>query len=224
MRRRISLAGIVLAAVLASPQLASASIIDFIWEMSGPQMIGVPIYCDIDLRTDEKECRIGGIRLPSPKLTTVEKAAREREDYRAFRATRTFWLSMQGGVFASTTKDSDMSEFEAWKVQMLSWEPMLGYRSFSSASERFVIDHGLAGVSYFILFGSDFKRFHNVGFKFTPIGVTYRWVNVSYNVRLFPSGFTSEQFNVDGSSTTHRGREILTGFSVGFLFPPVGKK
>lgn len=117
-----------------------------------------------------------------------------------------------------------MRPFEGWGVRMVSFEPMFQFRSFQSGPNRtghFRVEHA-AGASYFFLTGRDFDNFHNIGFRFTPVTLTYRIVFAQYNIRLFPDGFTSEQFGADpGTSTLHRGRELVNGFSFGILIPGI---
>ena len=47
-RRKLGTMAILLS-LLAIPSTGHASIIDIIWGMSGPQMIGVVLHCEIDL-------------------------------------------------------------------------------------------------------------------------------------------------------------------------------
>ena len=198
-RVRMAMAGFVLAAVFGLPQSASASIIDFIWEMSGPQMIGFNAQCEFDVHNQRYEC-----------FALDAHIAGERN----VRSERRLWLTLTGGVYFATGKDSEMRPFSFGKVQMFSYEPTLDVRSFSRGNVK--IDHGVIGLSYFFLTGSDFKNFDNVGMKLVPISVTINRLTISYTVRIFPNGFTTEQFGGDPAATTHEGREVVTGLAIGY--------
>lgn len=179
-RLRMAMAGFVLAAVVAFPRSASASIIDFIWEMSGPQMVGLIFYCEFDPSTKQLECRAFDKR--------VYGNARPR-------AERRLWLNIPGAGYISTGKDSDDREYDFGKAQLFSFEPALEVRSITRRLG--VMHHGIIGLSYFFLTGSGFEHFDKVGLKFVPIGFTFRnGVNLALSLRVFPNGFTADEFGV----------------------------
>jgi hypothetical protein len=209
-RLRLGTVGFVFAIVLA-PQAASAGmgeIIDIIVGLTGPQMIGVPIKCELNLRTQTTTCYAAGIRIPR----------RERKVDDDFWQSRQFWASLGGGVYFSTGKNSEMREFDAFCVRMLALEPTLNYRSVGPTTGGFALEHG-AGPSLFHFSGSDFDSFVKGGIKVTPAALTWRRkliVHVAYNVRIFPKAFTSEDFG--STSSTHTGRELAHGFTFGVGF------
>ena len=69
MRRKYAgITGIALLAVLGFPGVSHASIWDWIWSMSGPQMIGVVFHCEYDWEHNNPnkkahECRIFDYRI-----------------------------------------------------------------------------------------------------------------------------------------------------------------
>lgn len=202
-RTRLCTAGIVFAALLASPGSASAGIIDFIWEMSGPQMAGVPITCDIDVRTGEYQCR------------ALELHIKGDRNFR--RGMGRLWIAAGGGVYISTGKNTTMREFGFGSVQLVAVEPTLHLRSYESAGRAVAVEHGLAGLSYFVLHGDGFETFDKLGVKTIPIEVRIKRFTAAYTFRLFPEGFTSAEFGVPaGSPNTHTGREIVHGFILGW--------
>ena len=205
-RVRLGVAGIVFAAALAAPGSARAGIIDFIWEMSGPQMAGVPIECDIDVRTGEHECRLAEVHLSG------------EETFR--RGQGRLWLVAGGGVYVATGKDSEMREFEFGKAQLFAVEPTLNFRSYEGPNRTVALEHG-AGLSTFILHGKDFDTFGKLGIKTVPVLFRYKKFTIAYTLRLFPDGFTSQDFGVPtGAPNTHPGREVVHGFTIGVRWRP----
>jgi hypothetical protein len=218
-RLRLIAAGFVLAIVLVTPPAASAGgmgdLVDIIIGLTGPQMIGVPIACQVNIQSKETACYIAGSRIASRDRRLADEE---------FWIARRLWVSLGGGAYISTGKNSDMREFEFGRVRMLTLEPTFNVRSVENTDSTFAIEHG-AGLSYFFLFGSGFKRFDNVGLKTTPVALTWRNIfetqkdfGVAYNLRIFPDPFTAQQFGADPATNTHRGREIVHGFTIIFNF------
>lgn len=204
MRHRwLGTTGIVLVTLLAFPSVGHASIWDFIWKLSGPQMWGLVFHCEYDLENNRTECRFIDKRIVGEL---------ERRDQR-----RT-WLSLDTGIYTSTGMNSEGIEFKAFETNMLALEPMFEFRSYTSEEGYFMLHHGLAGVSYDVLFGSKFDTFQNVGLKFRPIGITWGRFNASYILRVYPDGFTADQFSRPRLEGVNREAEVTHGLSVGFLF------
>ena len=69
------------------------------------------------------------------------------------------------------------------------------------------------------LFGPDFRRFTNAGFKLRPIGVEIgdHW-EVALNFRLYPDGFGADQFGFGPSPEGDRPFEYTWGFTVAKKF------
>jgi hypothetical protein len=177
-RAGLGTAGIVLVALLAFPRTATANILDMIWEMSGPQLIGIVVlHCKIDLQGRPGECRSVDVKLPD--TPTRELPAR-------------FWVSMEAAGYFSTGKNSGQNEFEAFRIGMAGLDAALEVRSGSYKGWTFY--HGLAGVTYNYLFGKGFDSFDKIGLKFRPIGVTRgRWIDLALNIRAYPNGFGSDE-------------------------------
>jgi hypothetical protein len=220
-RLRLGTTGFAFALLLMVPRAASAGmgeIIDVIIGLTGPQMVGAPIACELDLgESRDTACYFAGVRFPRPRLS-AKQTVRSVDD--TFWTGRNLWVSLGGGVYGSSPKDSEMRDFEFARVWMLAFEPTLNYRSVTSG--KFVIEHG-AGPSVLSLFGKGFDSFVKGGIKVTPVAVTWRdvaggrlIVAVAYNLRIFPEAFTSQDFGA--TTTTHSGREIAHGFTFGVRF------
>ena len=55
--------------------------------------------------------------------------------------------------------------------------------------------------------------------SFSHVGITVGRFNAAYNVRIYPNGFTGDEFGFGPRlPDLDRGRETLNGFSVGYLF------
>jgi hypothetical protein len=204
-RAHLGITGIVLLALLALPRAAGASIIDIIWEMSGPQMVGAVAECRLDLRTEKTECRV------------VDKRISGALDSRA---TRRLWLDLQGAVYFSTGKDSPDRKYTFGDTGMLKFEPMFHVQSYRAHDKDFSIYHGVMGLSYDFLFGKHFRRFDNAGLKLSPIGVTMGRVDVAFNMRFYPSGFTPNEFGAKTaiSNPNSRRETLRKGISAGYTW------
>lgn len=223
-RKTFGTLGITLLALLALPGHGQASILDWIWTMSGPQMWGVVLHCEYDLEhtkdtpTADKDGR---------KITAFECRALDRLIERTGRLKprpeRRVWLSLDSGVYTSTGYNSETADFEAWKHYMIALEPMVEIRSFTSGESNFMLHHGLIGATYNVIMGSGYRPFDKIGYKFRPVGVTInRSINASATVRFYPRGFTVDEFGVTDPrlNDINRQGEFVYGFSVGFLWGP----
>ncbi len=179
-RTRLGTAGIALVALLAFPRASDAGLADFIWELSGPPMIGLVFYCEYNPDGNRTECRAFDRRV-------FGNAGTRRE--------RRFWVLLPAGGYVSTGQNADMGEFGFGDVRMLALEPTVEVRSLNPRG--FVLHHGVIGLSYMVVGGSGFNRFDKLGLKFVPVGVTFaNGFNIAYNLRVFPNGFTPDEFGV----------------------------
>ena len=121
--RYLGITGLALLAVLIFPSAGHASIWDWWWGMSGPQMIGPILHCEWDLqhqsndKEDVLECRAIDY-LFHGKLKP--------------RPDRLLWMSLDSGFYFSTGKDSgdepNRNQFRAFETFMVAFEPMLRAR------------------------------------------------------------------------------------------------
>jgi hypothetical protein len=220
--------GFGLALLLVAPRVANAGMgewIDVIVGLSGPQMVGVPLACEVILKQEkEKACYIAGFPVPWPKPGQDDAFFHQRDQ----------WLSFGGGVYASTGTDSEAGGYEAYDVWLLAFEPTVNVRSLGrkprqGEDRKFKMEHG-AGLSLFYMFGrgidgKDFDAFANGGIKLRPVALTWRNITphldrgVAYNLRIFPQRFTAQDFGADGTgTTTDEGAEYVQGFSITVSF------
>src|SRR5262245_15116887 len=109
-RTSLGIAGIVLIALLAFPGVARASIIDVIWKMSGPQLVGAVLHCEFDPVSasspdyTRSECRVLDYRFTG--------ALKERKE-------RPWWLSLDLGAYTSTGRNSEDLDFKKFEDNMV---------------------------------------------------------------------------------------------------------
>jgi hypothetical protein len=211
-------AGFVLVASLAYPLTVSASIIDFIWEMSGPQMIGLVLHCEYDPE-------FKGSYQPDPQTNKNYTRAdcrfidRRFVGYARARTDRRYWLSLDNGIYVSTGKNSGIHDYEAWKTFLFAVEPILEFRSFDCDNGKLIIHHGLVGFSYQHLFGSGFDAFDKAALKFRPIAFTInKKFNAAFNLRIYPNGVTVDEFSQARLEDFNRPHEYSWGLSFGYLW------
>jgi hypothetical protein len=181
--------------------------------MSGPQMIGLVLHCEVDLEH----------KSPDPE-DVIECRGLDYLFYRQLkpRPMRRVWLSLDTGYYFSTGKDSDGNQFDWFKNHMVAFEPLLEVRSKTTG--YFMLYHGLMGLSYDVLFGKNvagerYDTFDNVGLKFRPIGVAINGkYNASFTVRYYPRRFTSEDFGIINPTQEKTEGEWVYGFTVGWLW------
>jgi len=200
-QRRLWTISCILAGVLVFPRDGRAGIIEIIIEMSGPQMFGFLVECRVPIDGTLDQCTVVGKKVAGQAAPPPRK----------------LWFSMEGGVYVSTGHDVDGLDYEFGKTYMLAFDPMMEVQTVTR--QNFSMYHGVMGVSYNFLFGEGFRKFTNVAFKLRPIGVIIgNRVNISYNLRLYPSGFTADQFGQLPPSPETTKPETVHGFSVGYRF------
>ena len=210
-RRHLGILGVTLLGVLVFPSAGHANIWDWWWGLSGPQMIGAVLHCEWDLQHKSGD-----------KENVIECRAIDYLFYHKLkpRSERRVWLTLDAGAYTSTGMDSgdnDENKYGWFENHMVAFEPMLEIRGIKIGGVQ--LHHGLAGVSYDVLFGKHFSPFDNAGFKFRPIGVTFpNRHNASFTLRYFPNRFTSEDFGVTNLTQQKDGGEWVWGFTYGWLW------
>jgi hypothetical protein len=210
--RRLATAGFALFVLAAFPNAAHASFWDWIWSLSGPEMMGTVFHCEWDLEHDAGdtnlqgqpagpfECRVADLR--------VLGAARERR-------LRRMWLSLDQGIYFSTGKNVEGLPFEKFDTWMYAFEPLLEVRSAREGDVT--ISHGLVGLTYNVFFGDRGDGLQNVGLKFRPVGITYKRFNAVLNMRWYPNRYRAEDFGfVD--PRPEASSELSLGVAIGFLW------
>lgn len=192
---------VLLGILLVRPGDARAGLMDFIWDMSGPQMIGGVFRCRVPVGGGTTKCTAVGF--------PVFGVERFQTDVMKERRT---WVNLESGVYTSTGKNDGNTNYRAFRTEMLSFDPMIEFASVSNNRVR--IFHG-AGATLQFLFGPDFQAFGNAGFKVRVIGAEIgdRW-EIAFNVRVYPNGFGADQFGFGPSPPGNRPFERTIGASV----------
>jgi hypothetical protein len=196
--------------LLATPREGSAGIGEWIWEMSGPMMVGGVVECRYSvLDGGWDSCTVSGVPLRQRKYD------------------QKLWLALAGGIYGSTGKNSDGTDYRGGKVWMLAFDPMIEIQS--AGNDRFGIYHGVFGVSYNLMFGPDFSSFTNAAFKLRPIGFFVPFIkntklDVAYNLRLYPNGFSADAFGLTSEVPSGPGTETVHSISIGLRLPLPGNK
>jgi hypothetical protein len=190
-RRRLWMVTCVFLLLFIGPRFAQAGIGEFIWEMSGPSMVGGGLDCRFRLTGELDQCVVFG----PVKLRDAGDAPR-------------VYLSLDGGAYVSLGKNADDIDYRAGQLFMLAVDPMIGFTSRLG-------EHAV-GLSYNFLFGKHFSSFSNVGLKLRPIVVRWGRVKWEYNLRLYPNGF--DGFNTPEGAGLVRGDdfELVHSISIGF--------
>lgn len=202
MKQRLAAIGLFIAVLLGLPRSSDAGILEFIWEMSGPQLIGYGHSCRLPLGTKPVGCQVD-----------VARDSPDGPNRRAF-------LVLQGAAFFSTSRDSKTVKYEWFDVGMFAFEPTVMVASKMPSSRDGVrVAHG-SGITYNFLFGRDFDSFDKFGILIVPFEVTYRNMAVAAKVRIYPNGFTDDEFGVgrrvEGGD---RPAEAVYGGTFSFRFP-----
>lgn len=197
MARRLVALALFLCGVFGTPRASEAALIDFIWGLSGPQLVGIGFGCKFD----------GGRLVFCPGDTKPRGDAWNRVLFTA-----------AASAFVSTGRNSESGvDYRFGDVGMVAIEPNVSFNSVSRSGVR--VFHNV-GPTYDILFGlrRDFDTFQKLGIKITPLEVIFHDDRAvfAFNLRLYPDGFTDDEFGVglDGD----RPFETVIGVSFGYSF------
>jgi hypothetical protein len=209
--RFLTIAG-TLVMLFSCPRDGTAGIIEIIAEMSGPKMYGIAGDCRLDLTGVWQSCKASTMR------RTVGMLVEERHDAR-------IWLSLGGGFYWSAKKTVNGLPYERSEVKMITFDPMLEIESKSWAvphsTVRLQLYHGVVGASYNFLYGDGVpNKFSNVGFKVRPFGIVIPIAgdfafDFSYDLRVYPTRFTAEDFGRTALVPEGNGAELVHAFVFG---------
>lgn len=206
MGRRIAVVGSLLMALLGAPRPTEAGLVEIIWEMSGPQMLGLAYGCMYSARTGGLEqCRIGGGFFNGDK----DRKAPDKGPF----------LVLSGSIMGSTGKDSATAGYDWGEIWMLAFEPGLAVRSYDNLSSGIQVHHGL-GISYDVLFGRDIRRFDKFAITVTPVDVAFKHVAIGVKLRMYPHGFSDDEFKPGPRITKNRPFETTLGFTFSVIRRP----
>ena len=224
MGRRIAIVGTLLVALLAAPRRSEAGLLDIIWDMSGPQMLGLSFGCLIAPGAKTKaekfeQCRAGEIPTvmrvsANPDTSTTADTDRPKT-----------FIGFSAGIYGSTGVDSPTQEYKWWEIGMVELGTGLSFRSFNPPDNHVRVNHGF-GVVYERLFGRGIEGFNNgaihpfnkFAFTITPIDVTINdKVAVGIKLRLYPEGFTDDQFKAGLPPAEDRPFETTVSFTFSII-------
>jgi hypothetical protein len=191
---------LVVLVVLASARPADAGWLYFIWEMSGPQMIGIGGGCERSLRSGEWRCDVPLRRFPDVIRT------RNQADDR-------WWVKAYSYYYFSTSEN----QYDAGKVQGFGVDPQLMVAYYPGAGKSVRVTHG-AGVSYQRFWSEGFTDTVNAGsYKVEAVSAEFGTgakLKVAVNLRYWWDGFTSPAPNM----TRQEKSEGTIGFVASFTF------
>ena len=204
---------IVTLVILAFPRSSHAGIMDVIWEMSGPQLLGFGLQCDIGLdRAISPECMLFGKRLGWES-----------------HQSQLVWVNLLAAAYFSTGRDNtdennQQVTFSGGRVRMIGFDPMFAMRVNPNAASAHRLHVGL-GLSLNRFFGPDIDAFNNVAIKVRPLAWDWdrpfrflgqSWkLGAAYNLRVYPDGFDSTP---NGGLASTGDSEAVHGFLVALSF------
>lgn len=200
MMKRLVAFVLFLGVVFGAPRVGEAAIMEFIWGLSGPQLIGIGVGCKFD----------GG------KLVFCPGDTKPRGD-----AWSRVLFTAAGSVLVSTGRNAESGvDYRFGDVGMIAVEPNVSFNSVNTESGVRVF-HNI-GPTYDILFGlrRDFDTFQKLGIKVTPLEVVFRDDRAvfAFNLRLYPDGFTDDEFGVGQRLDYDRPFETVIGVTFGYSF------
>jgi hypothetical protein len=212
MARRIAAIGAVLCVLIGIPRASDAGILDFIWEMSGPQLIGVSEGCLYSPK-DKKfvQCRLGDI----PTFLRRHMDIKSKGPFIGFSA----------GLYGSTGVDSRTQQYDWFQVGMLELATGLSFRTYQGGGKDDAsgndgndvqIHHGF-GVAYERLFGKHMSAFNKFAITITPVDVTVKKIAFGVKLRIYPEGFTDDDFNSALPQVSDKPFETTISFTFGYV-------
>jgi hypothetical protein len=213
MARRIALVGTLVVGLLGVPRTGHAGLLDLIWEMSGPQMLGLGYGCYFAKGMKVDHCRFGGatLALREQQQKALEDPSKTQDTLKDRVA-----LGFGGSIFGSTGKDSSTQGYDLGEIWMLAIEPGVAVRINNPLKGKPQFSYG-GGISYDVLFGRDIKRFDKFAFTITPIDVAWDHVAIGVKLRLYPNGFTDDEFKPGPRISQNRPFETSLGFTFAYI-------
>jgi hypothetical protein len=192
--------------LLGIPRASDAGILDFIWEMSGPQMIGIAEGCLYSAK-DKKfvQCRIGDIPTFLRRHMDIESKGP--------------FIGFSAGLYGSTGVDSRTQQYDWFQVGMLELGTGLSFRSYQvgGADNKEVQFHHGFGVAYERLFGRHMRPVNKFAITVTPVDVTVKKIAFGVKLRLYPEGFTDDDFNAALPKVSDKPFETTLSFTFSYV-------
>ena len=219
MLKKVLAIAVVVCSALVFPPTSEAGLADFIWGLSGPQMLGWGGGCRWALEDPSKKdiCEHGS----APTLISTRTYDNEPRI--------PVFFSVGGTFYWSTGTNSSTQEYRWFDVGMVAFEPGISYRSASfrngrsqgaQPDRRIQLYHGVGPtLDYVFPMRGDFDSFGKAGVKVTPIEVLFhqQHLALALNLRYYPNRFTDDQFQPGPRLDIDRSSEWTWGFSVGIL-------
>jgi hypothetical protein len=197
------IAGLALLVALAVPRTAHAGIGDFIWEMSGPELFGLGVQCDIWFAKAVPHCKT--------PLDLARLSGRNEAEKR-------IWIRVEGTGYFSTTKDQGPLEFSWFRTWMVGADPVLHFGGWPFLGGRAY--HGIGGSFNWLM--GEFSSFGNLAWKAEPIAVRYGTVEYAMTLRRYGNGFDGDPSQADHLSKG-TASELVVGGVVRLVVPPLRK-
>jgi hypothetical protein len=209
-RRRLAVCCAVICATLIFPRQVHAGLADIIWEMSGPQMVGVMVRCRIPFGGSATTCRVVSLAFDGHR----EKV----------------WLSLEAGAYVSTGRNNNGIPYRWGRIGMLVYEPMvefLGTGDIEAAYEkpkpgesnrhRRAVYFGAGPMINRFLVSGSAPSFMKYGIKLRPFAIAIKGWAFEYNIRVYPDGFTPDEFGFGTRMNIDRPIEAVQ--SIGISIP-----
>lgn len=222
MRRRIPAFATLVLVLCGVPRASDAGILDFIWEMSGPQMLGYGYGCLFSVKTKKPvECRFGRV----PVVQYVKETSTEAQD-----PYKGLMIGFNAALSGSTGRDSATQNYRWFEIGMLELGTGVAFQSYQctcssggTSSPEVRVRHGV-GVVYERFFGQRtddnagaIDPFNKFAFSVTPIDVTLEKVAFGIKLRLYPEGFSDDQFKAGLPRVSDRPFETTVGFTFSWI-------
>jgi hypothetical protein len=200
------------AVLLGSAVESQAGLLDYIWDTSGPPFLGLVFRCRQALKTEsdpddqrereQKTMRCDPLFSRSPSASSKPVVS----------------MVMESGFYVQFGKDGKTDDgrkipFDFLNGVALAFEPIVEVHP--PFYKKWPVYHGV-GVTALAIASDDFPFTGNLGYKIRVVRVEWKGWSAAVNLRLFPDGFSDDQFGAGPPPTGDREKELSVGFSVGF--------
>lgn len=155
---------------VGAAQSARAGIWDVIWEMSGPQMHGIGVQCDLQVSPSTKFI----CDLPLRRTSAF--------DWRRHRGERRIWFAIEPLFFFASGKED---EFRFARAKMFALDPVLTFKWELLGKTV----HTGVGASLNHFFGTEVQHMNKAALKVRQLLFQNQHLEIVYNLRLYPDGF-----------------------------------
>jgi len=231
MRPSIAAFATLVLVLLGVPRGSEAGILDFIWEMSGPQMLGYSYGCLYSLKTGKPvECRHGKVPI-AVYTTAVDPDKQQRSTQNQGKG---LMLGFNASIMGSTAHDSATQTYRWFEIGMVelggggafeSWSSKCSCPPAGTSDPEVRVRHGV-GVFYERFFGQRtvdnngaIDGFGKFGVSVTAVDVAIKRVAFGVKLRLYPEGFSDDQFKAGLPAVSDRPFETTLGFTFSLVIP-----